>query len=79
MVRPLLHEELGTKVLRRVPENCLDIEALYEPLNTLARQGQRPRDILNSLSSLLTTLSQIEGVEAGKVLDDIIESIQNKM
>jgi len=77
MVRPLLHEYLGTKVLRRVPEECLDIELLYEPLNSLAIRGERPCDMLKNLSNLLTTLSQMdESVEVSEIFDQIIENLE---
>ena len=77
MVRPLKHEYLGTKILRRVPEECLDIELLYDSLNSLAVRGERPCDILKNLSTLLTTLSQMdESVEISEILDQIIENLE---
>ena len=77
MVRPLQHEFLGTRRMVRVPEECMDIESLYEPLNLLAIRGERPRDILKNLSTLLTTLSQMDkSVEVSEILDQIIENLE---
>ena len=78
MSRPLEYELLGQKVIRRVPENAIELENLYESLNLLYIKGYKPKNIIRELEKLLTALSNLETREdLCEILSDMAEKLEN--